>query len=375
MVSGFLFAADGDEHRFELTAQPDTESFGFSQAFDCDVPFDTEPPIEQHDVFRGVLTYRGVTDESAKVGFLWDQTEGRLYVDLNKDGDLTNDPNGILENEMNGSTDFQVFPAFPLSFSTPVGIFRYQVTADMQGYQFAQRAAFSIRSGYAGQVELYGRQWNFRVTDNFQAAIGPGCTLSVFPRGDALGNQIVSLPAMQRLFLDGRCYDTAFEFRKAEAGTPVLSCILTEKEVPLAAFSLEGKWVTQLVLGTRDMLVLPELYENAAAVFVPALPLDVISCSLKYAADKPAISPMTHTTPSIEFMDGHPIVLKIGGPLQNSVDIQRSGKILTFNYQLIGVGGEKYDPQQVTQYDNAKKPSVAIYKGDLQVGSGNFEYG
>lgn len=371
MLSGFLFAADGDQHAFELTWQPNAESTGFTQSFNRDTPFDKEPEIDGHDVFRGTLEYHGQTDQSGDVAFIWDKSGGKLYVDLNKDGDLTNDPNGVLATEQGGNSGFQMFPAFPLSFTSQNGTFRYRLTANMQGYDFFQQATFRIQSGYTGTVDLYGQKWHFSVNDNFQGKVQQDSSFSAAPT-EAQTNAIVSLSLPRQLFLDGRCYEPVFEFHKTETGFPSLQGTLTEKTVPLAMLKVEGQWISQLVLGSSDSLVLPALSDQA--VPIPAMSLNVVACGLKYDENKPQASP-TGNLPSVDLSESQQAVLKIGGPLENSVDIERSGKVLQFNYKLVGAGGETYDARQITQYDDNKKPSVAIYKGDLQVGSGNFEYG
>src|SRR3989339_1254366 len=98
---GNLFAAAGDEHTFELQWQ----EIGFNQQvegkfdYDRDKPFDKEPNLSNQEVFRGELEI-GLSEKKEKMGFVWYKSEGKLYVDLNRDGDLTNDPNGVLKKKI-----------------------------------------------------------------------------------------------------------------------------------------------------------------------------------------------------------------------------------------------------------------------------------
>ncbi len=372
MAVGCMFAAEGDEHSFELQWQSDGESCRLSESLDREDPFDKEPELGQNEIFRGALDYHGQTNDNRSVGFIWDKSQGKLYVDFNKDGDLTNDPNGIVEAEGSRNDFFQNFPVFELSFSTENGICRYQVTANMQGYDFYRHADFRIRSGYSGKIELYGRQWVFGVNDRFKGSVGHDSNFSVFPTEKDSTNRISSLTVPKSLFFDGRCYEVAFEFRKTDSGYPALWCTLTEKDVSLGTLRIEGKYVNQLVLGHDEMLVLPSLSEETCNV--PAKHLSVEQCSIKFDQNKPTASPRGNM-PVVVSSENKEMLLKIGGPLSNSVDIERSGKVLTFNYELVGVGGETYDAQQISMYNDAKKPSVAIYKGDLKLGGGEFEYG
>jgi len=372
LFAAVLFAAEGDVYTFELQWQENGESSGFSQAFDDNLSFSKEPPVDQHEVFRGLLDYHGQTDESPKVGYLWDKTDGKLYVDLNKDGNLTNDPNGILENQRNGYPDFQEFSVFPVSFSTENGVFRYLISANMQGYEYFQQATFRIQSGYAGRVELHDQPWRFSVNDNLQGAIQPGCNLSVYPETEALRNQIDSLPATKQLFLDDHCYTMEFEFKKGANEQPALWCTLTEMDVPTAMLQIEGQGVSRLVFGNGDILVLPHLADQE--VVVPVGDFTCRSLSL-HIGQYPTVSPRVLGDIVVQISPEQENVLRVGTPLNQTVQVQRVGKTLRFTYEIVGTGGEKYDIQQLTNYDSNKKPYVAIYKGNVQVGSGQFEFG
>jgi hypothetical protein len=63
-------------------------------------------------------------------------------------------------------------------------------------------------------------------------------------------------------------------------------------------------------------------------------------------------------------------MLKVGAPLKQTVRVQRQGGILVLNYELLGVGGEKY-----TGPDRSKPPTFTVYKGDKEIASDKFEFG
>jgi hypothetical protein len=67
---------------------------------------------------------------------------------------------------------------------------------------------------------------------------------------------------------------------------------------------------------------------------------------------------------------GRQEVLKVGAPLVPMVKVQRQGRILLLDYNLQGVGGESY-----IGGDRSKPPTFAVYKGQKQIASGQFEYG
>jgi len=373
--AGYLFAAAGDEHTFELKWRQDGTGDTVQMPLDRKEPFEKEPDFADREILRGVLRCFGPANDEYGVNFAWDKDERKLYVDMNRDGDLTNDPNGVLESQDTSRGQYQQhgFPEFPLVFSTDKGIFRYRLSANMWDYPWQKEASFRIRSGYAGTIQLHGVWWNFDVDDKLRGQIRSDSNLSVHQdKGDST-NFISSLSVPKSLFLDGRCYDLAFEFRKSDSGYPALWCELTEKTVSTGKLRIESKWVNQLVLGDNAILILPESVEGV--VTAPSGDFTVKQCNLKYDKEKSAVSPDRLNEIKVAVSETGENVLRIGGPLNHQVKIRRTGRVLKFDYELVGAGGEKYDARAIAGYVGDNKPSVAIYKGDMQVGSGSFEYG
>ncbi len=56
-------------------------------------PFPKEPALPGQNVFRGLLMWRTLPKQAT--AFIWDNGRGRLYLDLNRNHDLTDDPKGI----------------------------------------------------------------------------------------------------------------------------------------------------------------------------------------------------------------------------------------------------------------------------------------
>jgi len=372
MSVGCLFAAAGDEHSFQL----DWQKEGFRNTFSVDMdraePFTKEPDFAQREILRGTLEI----GHSEQVGFAWDSSESKLYIDLNRDDDLTNDPNGVLLSDdlSRGGNISQNFSEFPLSISTSHGKFDYRLKASLRNYSSWKHAEFVILSGYKGMVQLPDQEWAFRVVVPLDTDVSRSRDFSIssITKG-SLGNRANSLPLPESVFLNSRCYDLEFEFREAEDNCPDLWCVLTEKEVPLAQLRIESPSVNQLAFGNHEMLILPPLVDEA--VSVPAGDFYLKTCSLKYQEDRPGVSPQRIRDVRIKIAQEGENVLKIGAPFQNTVRIERMGKVLKFHYELKGTGGEIYSAREITGYDDAKKPSVAIYKGDMQLATGEFEYG
>lgn len=62
--------------------------------------------------------------------------------------------------------------------------------------------------------------------------------------------------------------------------------------------------------------------------------------------------------------------LKIGAPLKHILKVNRQGRNLVMNYELLGVGGEKY-----TSSNRSEPPIFTVYRGNKEIASDKFEYG
>jgi len=61
----------------------------------------------------------------------------------------------------------------------------------------------------------------------------------------------------------------------------------------------------------------------------------------------------------------------VGGPLTNSVLVERHGLVLSLEYQLRGADGA-----YTMAGNNRTRPiQFAVYQAGKQIGSGDFEYG
>jgi hypothetical protein len=59
-------------------------------------------------------------------------------------------------------------------------------------------------------------------------------------------------------------------------------------------------------------------------------------------------------------------------PLTNSVTLERSGRKLNMNYQLLGADGGAY---RLAQVDRTTPPEFTVFRGGKKVMAGKFEFG
>jgi hypothetical protein len=64
-------------------------------------------------------------------------------------------------------------------------------------------------------------------------------------------------------------------------------------------------------------------------------------------------------------------VVKVGAPLTTKVSVQRAGRLLTLDCELVDAAGRRYTPRDHT----TAPPQFKIVKNGQTIGSGSFEYG
>ena len=63
-------------------------------------PFLKEPELSQRHVFRRVLRFGKDTNNA--IALIWDQPKRKLYLDLNRNLDFTDDPAGVFQLDQQG---------------------------------------------------------------------------------------------------------------------------------------------------------------------------------------------------------------------------------------------------------------------------------
>ena len=140
-----------------------------------------------------------------------------------------------------------------------------------------------------------------------------------------------------------------------------------EQDSALGELKLEGKYIDRLVLQRKDGHR-EEFSRPAETIKLPVGAYQLWESRLQggytcYASRDSKIDLVTVAPEK-------PAVLKVGAPLKQIVKAQRRGRILALNYELLGVGGEKY-----IGGNRSKPPTFTVYKGDKEVASGKFEFG
>jgi len=339
-------------------------------------PFKKEPAAASGKIIRGVLNFSGGSGNS--IPFLWQPKAGKLYLDLNRNQDLTGDPFKAPVADTTGPVYEQTFTNVHLVLNTASGISR--VLADILLYDYGSEpmCSFGVRSFWQGKLTLQGRDWQAGLVQYIPSGTGSFENSRLLLRPWERRNQpfntadglLATVPFSRKLFVDGRAWQLEC-LAHSQNGEPSPALQFTEQSVPLGELKITGQFVQRLVLTGGPYVVI--LDEPSASVQVPVGSYNQpdIALEQKGSAANCVASP-SQTGRRISVNDKTPAVLNAGGPLTNSVTASREGRDLVLDYMLVGAGGETY---KMATNGLPKPPAFAVYKDEKKIGSGDFEYG
>ncbi len=337
--------------------------------------FKKEPDFGDRKIIRGAIPT--AREEKDFLCFAWDISELKLYLDLNRNFDLTDDPSGVFQGQ--GKKYQQSFHNVRFkSINSQVPLL-YQVTvsfSDYRIYGFPLRCVVNVRSGWQGDISLYGRKWQLRVADNLDGIIGPEDVLTLRPYKEGQEEPVDfssydRLDPPQKIFFDGHDYDLGFGFEPGAGGSQLV-VTFTELPSPLGTIEMKGSHIRRLVLGggKDSSSSLAFLDSPGNEVLVPAR---VYNRQLIFLEEGEIFRVLlAYSRNEISVIQDKVTPLKLGVPLTHTVEMSRHGTELMLDYQLVGIGGERY----INYGKNPRnRPAFAIYRGENKIGSGSFEYG
>jgi len=349
--------------------------------------FPHEPAAVAGKVIRGNLNFGD--NPSNAIPFLWQRDAGKLFLDLNRDQDFTNDPAGVFSTHLAAPLSYQTFTDVHLRFTTTSG--PYPVLADLSFWDYGANSgcSASLRSFWQGKVTLAGQDWQVGVVPTVWVGKSGHRDLSIEnghllmrpweKRGQAfsLGNgSLDTIPFCKQLYFDGQAYQLNWllESQKVNAPgqRPALQASLqfVAQSVPLGELKITGKYIQRLTLsGNSGNPWLVVLDHPAGVVRVPSGGYTQPNVQL----EQNGVQAWCLARQVSVLVNGQaPATLDVGGPLTNSVSVARHGSDLRLDYQLLGAGGQTY---QLASVNRQHPPEFAIYHGGKQIASGDFEFG
>jgi hypothetical protein len=375
---GWIYEPAGGSSEFprELELRPevvsyDLESVSWNLA-QRKGPFPKEPELSQRFVIRKLLQCGN--DTNNVIALIWDQPKHKLYVDLNGNLDLTDDPAGVYSST--GKAFQQVFTNVTLPLKTATGllpaIVDLHLSTDAQGsWAAAQLHAHSL---WQAKVAFGGEDWQVAAVDNLFGPQGPAPAKFLLLRPLAARTNSVSLydttcgivPFPSQLFWLGQAFRLE---RHLDLGgqTPVCKLSFTSQQPPLTDLSLSGESLYFAVLrdtngytavfrGAPGTVKLPQGIYTVSAAWLKKGPAEAIRLGIE-----PLLVKATTATD-----------LVLGGPLTNWVVLDRYGRKLSMRYQLKGADGGSY---RLAHQDRTQPPEFTVYHGGKKALSGKFEFG
>jgi len=343
--------------------------------------FKREPVSDKATLRRGRLNFQSTN--VPPLPFLWDYAAGKLYLDLNRNEDLTDDPAGVFSSAfrtfLSSSYRHGEFTNVHLTFPTATGQQPSLLTLNLFEYRGQLSASAGVRSFWSGKVLLAGREWQVGVIDDLPARRGDASKghLLLRPwedRNEAFSvndNSPSAFPFAENLFVQTRSY--AVDCKRFKQGEE-LRCELTFQGQPaeLGEVRLGGQFIQRLQLRDGPCLVVLDAPADTVRVPVGRYGEQLVRLGQGRMVAHPERPTFGAKSEPLTVSADKPATMVAGGPLTNSVTMTRRGGQLVLNYHLVGAGGRTY---QLAATDRSKPPLFAVFQGDKKIASGKFEFG
>ena len=339
-----------------------------------EIAFKKEPDFGEKDIVRGSIP--AGREGKDHICFAWDSTDRTLYLDLNRNLDLTDDPSGVFKYDNKTYTFPQLFADIPIEFLHNSVRHHYQIDVRLYGSSRHPYGNVIVRSGWQGDIELYGKKWTLTVLDNMDGVIEEKDSFFLHPvREDGAQQNDMSFINMfsiqPELFFDGHGYDISYDIESGETETE-LKATFTETHPDCTQLTIDGQYIKRLILIENKNNRAPSVILDSpgTTVMIPARTYE--SQRVIVDSDDSLGFYYADFSKKLSVTGQGAVTLKAGAPLINSVKAIPNGRFLQLQYQLNGNGGELYR-QVNTNFQKA--PKYAIYHKDTMITSGSFRYG
>ena len=335
-------------------------------------------PQSSSSAVRGAMA----TNPSKSFGFLWDRKSGKLYIDVNGNGDLTDDPQGVYTNSLaqpGGMSEF--LSAAPLPDSITGNTNSQFILLESSGNHTGLAGTSPVRSCVQSKITAGGQDWQIGVVE-MNIPVGrsePNRMLLLRPWSkhdetfDPTDSSLVCFAYVTKLSFNGTAWELKYGPRPGDKTKFHLE--LTEQNPQWAEISMPGKYVSRLILTPEaqaaSYTVVVDRPEGKAKIPAGAYNYDYILEIKGGTLAKNWMDEALQKNTAVRLTNG--AALDIGGPLTNSVSVSGSGSFLTLSYKLVGAGGCTYSYSR--RNGDASAPKFVVTREGKEVGRGQFEYG
>jgi hypothetical protein len=318
--------------------------------------------------------------------FVWDAAARRLSVDLNRNGDLTDDPQGVFTAAAACADPLsQTFTSLVVTCREPFGSYRLRLdlTLGCTGSHDQVDVETGLRSCYGGRLEVNGQPWQVWVVLGKKFG-GPDIYLRPWDQGQtpALSIRLWTdrFRLAEALFLQDTLFQPALAPVHGQANDR-LQLILTPRPVELGELRLTGQHVERLVLrGTNSVLPLVRnhvlLFRPEATVKVPTGTYRYEDCRVWLRKGRTYGRGVRYSRDPLRVTSQKAAAVDVGGPLTNWAFAIRHGGCLVFEHAIFGSGGWDYQ----VLHERAGIPelppaSFTVYRGSKAIKQGAFDRG
>lgn len=329
------------------------------------VDFKNVPPFEGKNIIQGII----VVDEKGNTGipYAWDRKFNKLYIDRNRNLDLTDDPDNIYSGDKRYNT--YTYKNLSLNITREDINIPCVCTLTLTTFLRKWEADLQMNSVWESEAELSGDAWLLTMSDGLDGIMGNSShdRIMIIPKTGFPAEQTESTPFPPNLlFLQNKAYNIHCSFIK-EGEETLLKTELGETEPECGEMRITGKYIELLVLSGDNQVILTS---PSQTVSIPAGLYREQRLVLQ-SPDRERTFPL-NLKKNININRINPYEFRAGGPLKNSMDIKRSGNRLLMNYKLLDAGNNPLENEWI---DMDRTPSLIVYQNGKKVHTDKFRYG
>jgi hypothetical protein len=368
LLSGAPARADAEAADLEAPLEFVEEGVSLRISLDTqrhEVRFKQEPAYGGRDIVRGAIPMG--KNRANFVGFAWDRSSRLLYVDSNRNLDLTDEtpvPQSAAKSMFWSPFDVALTLEHE-GISIP-----YVITLRLAEHGFNY---MEVKSGWQGTVTLDGTAYTILVGDNLDGVLGEGDHFSLRPAREPAAAEVDDPFAFldegsdhfpRYLAILEKAYQLDAAFETTPAGTAVRLRLL-RPDTALGRMEIAGGHDGKMafMLGTAAFIAFPGGQSSFQAP-IGTYKLAQVEMPGGWRLDRARGQTLT-------VREGEATQVPVGGPLREVVSVTRSGNALLLGYSVMGAGDMEYSRPA----DHMNPPRFAVYRGDRRVGGGAFEYG
>ncbi len=337
--------------------------------------FEHTPDYEGDEIFTGYIPLGD--NRNNHVPFAWDVKKHTVFLDLNRNLDLTDDgENGI------NSHPFLEFPDETIHVDVMYGDNKVPLEISLSLLPAGGNHAMCIlkvRTAYQDIITLDGKKWYMVIVDNLDGIIEPEKggrhdRLIFIPYdNDSLLNHkyiydLHSLNLRNHVFLDDTAYKIEYTSAPETAHT-MLTATFSEIEQELGTLTIKGSMIKTLFLGGENAMPVI-LLEPSRKAEIPVATYNMYKVFLH--DDTTGASAWGNFGCWFEINEDKPCTLETGAPLENTIQISADGRRIEMDYDLVGQNNKSFTLVKVSI---AEPPEFVVYKGDKELKTGRFRYG